>query len=208
MRSGSRGSTGHPQWGTSRVLFVLESSYARIFAMSRHWRHVLDRADPQLEIPICFPFPPIPESRFGWKWGGSSIIQSPFPESRFGRERNRGPRRAGRTETPRAGDGNRGRARAPERPRGPGPSLANRGSRPGEPPGSRALARNPRSPSPSPSPICRGSGMDPRSPARLIIGGPLPSPSPICRGSGVHSHPHPRFARIRRGSSCSSPKYH
>ena len=43
-------------------------------------------------------------------------------------------------------------------------------------------ARNPRSPSPPPSPICRGSGMA--------------VPSPICRGSGVHPHRHPRFARI------------
>ena len=44
-------------------------------------------------------------------------------------------------------------------------------------------ARNPRSPSPPPSPICRGSGMA--------------VPSPICRGSGVHPHRHPRFAGDR-----------
>ena len=44
----------------------------------------------------------------------------------------------------------------------------------------------PDSPSPCPSPICRGSGMG--------------VPSPICRGSGVHPHPHPRFAGDR-GSS-------
>jgi hypothetical protein len=43
-------------------------------------------------------------------------------------------------------------------------------------------ARNPRSPSPPPSPICRGSGMA--------------VPSPTCRGSGVHPHRHPRFARV------------
>ena len=47
--------------------------------------------------------------------------------------------------------------------------------------GSRA--RNPRSPSPSPSPICRGSGMG--------------VPSPICRGPGIIPDPHPRFAGDR-----------
>ena len=41
----------------------------------------------------------------------------------------------------------------------------------------------PRSPSPLPSPICRGSGMA--------------VPSPICRGSGVHPRRHPRFAGDR-----------
>jgi hypothetical protein len=61
-------------------------------------------------------------------------------------------------------------------------------------------------PSPSPSPICRGSGVHPRRHPRFAgdrvsipaaipdlpgIGGPSPPPSPICRGSGVH--PHPRF---------------
>ncbi len=47
-----------------------------------------------------------------------------------------------------------------------------------------ARARNPRSPSPPPSPICRGSGMA--------------VPSPICRGSGVHPHRSP--SPICRGS--------
>jgi hypothetical protein len=49
-------------------------------------------------------------------------------------------------------------------------------------------ARNPRSPSPPPSPICRGSGMA--------------VPSPICRGSGVHPHPAPSpICQNHRGSS-------
>jgi hypothetical protein len=56
-------------------------------------------------------------------------------------------------------------------------------------------ARNPRSPlaSPSPSPICRGSGVG--------------VPPPICRpgGSGVHPHPHPRFQVQVAGDRGSTP---
>ena len=58
-------------------------------------------------------------------------------------------------------------------------------------------ARNPRSPSPSPSPICRGSGMGARRvPFPICRGsGPPPSSSPICRGSGAHPHHHPPICR-------------
>jgi hypothetical protein len=55
-------------------------------------------------------------------------------------------------------------------------------------------------PIPIPIPGLPGIGDGPPIPGSTGIGGPLPSPSPICRGSGpssgVHSHPHPRFARI------------
>ncbi len=50
-------------------------------------------------------------------------------------------------------------------------------------PASASQGTEPPSPSPPPSPICRGSGMA--------------VPSPISRGSGVHPHRHPRFAGDR-----------
>jgi hypothetical protein len=65
----------------------------------------------------------------------------------------------------------------------------------------RVRARNPRSPSESPSPsparaICRGSGVDPRS----------PGPDPRFAGDwGSNPHPHPRFAGDRGPGSESTP---
>jgi hypothetical protein len=59
------------------------------------------------------------------------------------------------------------------------------------PPAVLDRARNPRSPSPPPTPICRGSGMA--------------VPSPICRGSGVHPRRHPRFAGDRGSSPSPVP---
>ncbi len=63
--------------------------------------------------------------------------------------------------------------------------------RPGSEWATRNRARNPRSPSPSPPPIRRGSGVG--------------VPSPICRGSGVHPHRHPRFAGNRGSSPTAIP---
>ena len=93
------------------------------------------------------------------------------------RRRTAGDRRRSLAGLPRAGTVPPGAAEVPANAQPERRTLIARSQ--GGPP----RARNPRSPSPSPSPICRGSGMG--------------VPSPICRGPGIIPDPHPRFAGDR-----------